>query len=120
METYYIVETFDEVGGHEYDMKDYIVDGEKVVFKTNSLESANKQFHIIINDNKEHVMNKVTKEITKTKDYDWVKRLGQWHVYNRDRDEQYKTRCGVPMLGNNYANEISEHERVKCERCFKE
>ena len=45
----------------------------------------------------------------------WVKKLGQWHLSNDDG----KTRCGVPMLGNNYAKYIPENERTKCEKCFK-
>lgn len=68
----------------------------------------------------DHVRKVEAKEKAKEKDYDWVKRLGQWHVYNRDRDEQYKTRCGMPMMGNNYASEIPNHEREKCAGCFKE
>ena len=45
---------------------------------------------------------------------DWVKKLGQWHL----SDGNGKTFCGVPMLGNNYARDIPESERVKCDRCF--
>ena len=45
----------------------------------------------------------------------WVKKLGQWHLSNDDG----QTRCGVPMLGNNYANEIPEEHRTKCEKCFR-
>ncbi len=45
----------------------------------------------------------------------WVKKLGQWHLSNDDG----QTRCGVPMLGNNYANEIPEEQRTKCEKCFR-
>jgi hypothetical protein len=45
----------------------------------------------------------------------WVKKLGQWHL----ADDDGKTRCGVPMLGNNYASDIPENERTKCGKCFK-
>ena len=45
----------------------------------------------------------------------WVKKLGQWHL----ADDNGKTRCGVPMLGNNYAKYIPENERSKCAKCFK-
>jgi len=44
----------------------------------------------------------------------WVKKLGQWHL----ADDDGKTRCGVPMLGNNYAKYIPENERTKCSKCF--
>ena len=43
----------------------------------------------------------------------WVKKLGQWHLA-----DDGKTRCGVPMLGNNYAKYIPENERTKCVKCF--
>ena len=43
----------------------------------------------------------------------WVKKLGQWHLV-----DDGKTRCGVPMLGNNYAKYIPENERTKCPKCF--
>ena len=44
----------------------------------------------------------------------WVKKLGQWHL----ADDNGKTRCGVPMLGNNYAKYIPENDRIKCDKCF--
>jgi hypothetical protein len=44
----------------------------------------------------------------------WVKKLGQWHL----ADDDGQTRCGVPMLGNNYAKYIPENERTKCAKCF--
>ena len=44
----------------------------------------------------------------------WVKKLGQWHLV----DDDGKTRCGVPMLGNNYAKYIPENDRTKCPKCF--
>ena len=37
---------------------------------------------------------------------DWVKKLGQWHLSGGNG----QTRCGVPMLGNNYAKYIPENE----------
>lgn len=46
----------------------------------------------------------------------WVKKLGQWHL----ADDNGKTRCGVPMLGNNYAKYIPENERTKCDKCFEQ
>jgi hypothetical protein len=45
---------------------------------------------------------------------DWVKKLGQWHLSGGNG----QTRCGVPMLGNNYAKYIPENERTKCEKCW--
>jgi hypothetical protein len=45
----------------------------------------------------------------------WVKKLGQWHL----ADDDGKTRCGKPMLGNNYAKYIPEDERTECPDCFK-
>ena len=44
---------------------------------------------------------------------DWVKRWGQWHLSG----DNHRTKCGCPMLGNNYANVIPEDERIKCEKC---
>ena len=44
---------------------------------------------------------------------DWVKRLGQWHLSGDD----HRTKCGCPMLGNNYARVIPEDERTKCKEC---
>jgi len=44
----------------------------------------------------------------------WVKKLGQWHLSG----DNGKTRCGVPMLGNNYAKYIPYNERTKCSKCF--
>lgn len=46
--------------------------------------------------------------------YDWVKKLGQWHLSERGDSE---TICGMPMLGNNYARDIPEAERQKCPKC---
>ena len=47
---------------------------------------------------------------------DWVKKLGQWHLYKPDSSE---TLCGTPMLGNNYSRLILPEHREKCEDCFK-
>jgi len=44
--------------------------------------------------------------------YDWVKRLGQWHLADSNG-----VICGMPMLGNNYAREIPECDRKKCPKC---
>jgi hypothetical protein len=47
--------------------------------------------------------------------FDWVKRLGQWHLSELN---QPTTLCGKPMLGNNYANHIMYKYRTKCQDCF--
>ncbi len=49
------------------------------------------------------------------KTYDWVKRLGQWHL---SAPGEPVTLCGQPMLGNNYASVIEETERNPCPACF--
>jgi hypothetical protein len=46
---------------------------------------------------------------------DWVKRLGQWHISNPEKPGECK--CGMPMMGNNYAYDIPEEERKKCPKC---
>ena len=46
--------------------------------------------------------------------YDWVKRLGQWHLVEKSA---HGTICGMPLLGNNYAYDIPEAERKKCPKC---
>jgi hypothetical protein len=45
---------------------------------------------------------------------DWVKKLGQWHLAD---EGDHTTRCGAPMLGNNYSQYIPEGEREKCPVC---
>lgn len=47
--------------------------------------------------------------------FDWVKKLGQWHLL-----EPYETvtRCGKPLLGNNYDRVIPESDRFKCPECW--
>lgn len=58
---------------------------------------------------------------TKSTDYgsdrliDWVKRLGQWHLANPNESV---TRCGRPMLGNNYAGSIPVSDRGFCSDCW--
>jgi hypothetical protein len=47
---------------------------------------------------------------------DWVKKLGQWHLAEPNKGT---TLCGMPMLGNNYANIIDEKDRIKCKECFR-
>ena len=47
--------------------------------------------------------------------FNWVKRLGQWHIAEKDSS---KTLCGCPMLGNNYSKHIPIHARDKCVRCW--
>ena len=46
---------------------------------------------------------------------DWVKKLGQWHIVDPQKGV---TRCGLPMLGNNYARLINDEERTKCSKCW--
>jgi hypothetical protein len=46
--------------------------------------------------------------------YDWVKRLGQWHIVE---NSTHGTICGMALLGNNYAREIPECDRKKCPKC---
>jgi len=46
----------------------------------------------------------------------WTKRLGQKHYV---RDGMCETLCGMPMLGNNYADIIPESEQKECEKCVK-
>lgn len=46
----------------------------------------------------------------------WTKKLGQKHY---TRDGATKTLCGMPMLGNNYADGIPESEQKECEECCK-
>lgn len=49
------------------------------------------------------------------KPLDWVKKLGQWHL--ADQGESV-TRCGRPMLGNNYRQVIAASKRTKCSDCW--
>lgn len=48
----------------------------------------------------------------------YVKKLGQWHL----TDHSPRALCGMPLLGNNYAEYYAEHqhELKLCERCFAE
>ena len=49
----------------------------------------------------------------------WVKRLGQAHHvdYEADNDGFTKTLCGMPCLGSNYVNVISDKNWKICEKC---
>jgi hypothetical protein len=47
--------------------------------------------------------------------YEWTKRLGQKHWIKNGEDE---TLCGMPALGNNYAESIAEADKVPCEDCI--
>jgi hypothetical protein len=60
-------------------------------------------------------MKNIEKEILLETYRPWVKKLEQWHL----ADDDGKTRCGKPMLGNNYAKYIPEDERTECPDCFK-
>jgi len=50
--------------------------------------------------------------------FDWVKRLGQWHLCDVSADDS-DCLCGQICLGNNYARVIPEAEREKCQECFR-
>ena len=47
----------------------------------------------------------------------WVKKLGQWHLYDSEKEECV---CGQVALGNNYDRIIPEAERTKCEKCWRD
>lgn len=49
----------------------------------------------------------------------WVKRLGQWHLCQINREPMEGTLCGKPCLGNNYEKTIPIEERTKCTKCFR-
>lgn len=49
--------------------------------------------------------------------FDWVKKLGQWHL-NDDEYKEGETLCGAPMLGNNYHGKIDPKDIRKCPQCF--
>lgn len=49
--------------------------------------------------------------------YEWTKRLGQKHFA---LSGEYKTLCGKPMLGNNYAKRMPEAEKKQCTECATE
>ena len=72
-----------------------------------------KTYRTGLNKAKE-IMENIKHEILNETYRPWVKKLGQWHL----ADDNGKTRCGVPMLGNNYAKYIPENERTKCDKCF--
>jgi len=50
-----------------------------------------------------------------TRPQHWVKKLGQWHLFDNGN---HRTRCGSPMLGSNYSDQIPEHARQECPGCF--
>jgi len=52
--------------------------------------------------------------------FEWVKKLGQRHWYVAGVEDVHETLCGRPMLGNNYANVLTESEKTTCENCAKE
>lgn len=46
--------------------------------------------------------------------FEWTKKLGQQHFVGRGKSE---TLCGMPMLGNNYANHLKKEEKTLCKEC---
>jgi len=46
--------------------------------------------------------------------YEWVKRSGQQHWTEPNAIE---TLCGMPMLGNNYADVIKDEDKRPCDDC---
>lgn len=51
----------------------------------------------------------------RTTTYEWTKRLGQQHW---SRPNESVTLCGMPMLGNNYANYLTQDQKKPCSRCI--
>ena len=49
--------------------------------------------------------------------YDYVRRMGQWHLYLPVVNEGL-TLCGAPMLSTNRAAYIPVEKRTKCEKCW--
>jgi hypothetical protein len=53
--------------------------------------------------------------------YDFVKKLGDWHLAS-SLNSNGRTLCGRPMLGNNYARDYMQFDRKKlvkkCQKCF--
>jgi hypothetical protein len=47
--------------------------------------------------------------------HEWTKRLGQQHWSQRGEST---TLCGMPMLGNNYANHLQQSDKTPCSRCI--
>ena len=45
--------------------------------------------------------------------FEWTKRLGQQHFAMGGGS----TLCGMPMLGNNYARDYYEEDKVPCQDC---
>jgi hypothetical protein len=50
-----------------------------------------------------------------TKFYEWTKKLGQQHFSMADGTS--RTLCGMPLLGNNYANEYYDEDKTPCTTC---
>jgi len=47
--------------------------------------------------------------------FEWTKRLGQQHW---SRKGESATLCGKPMLGNNYADYLTQHQKIPCSKCI--
>jgi len=47
--------------------------------------------------------------------FEWTKRLGQQHWSRKDEST---TLCGQPMLGNNYAQHLTQDQKKPCGRCI--
>lgn len=47
--------------------------------------------------------------------FEWTKRLGQKHWAKGGEAE---TLCGMPMLGNNYAEQMDPKWKESCEECI--
>jgi len=45
---------------------------------------------------------------------EWTKRLGQQHWVSLGAPE---TLCGMPLLGNNYAVDLPDKDKVPCKEC---
>lgn len=46
---------------------------------------------------------------------EWTKRLGQQHW---SRSNEPETLCGIPMLGNNYAELLRPDRKKPCSSCI--
>ena len=53
--------------------------------------------------------------VRKTEYGNWVKRLGQHHLYIINGEPE--TLCGMPMLGNNYYEHFESKDLKPCEEC---
>lgn len=45
---------------------------------------------------------------------EWTKKFGDQHW---SMTGEYETLCGMPMLGNNYANFLDDHHKTPCTCC---